>query len=142
MKYCNVCNQEKEASEFHKRKASNDGLAARCKSCQREYDNARLRNPKRMNARREYQKTEKGKLAHGKAAKKWVEKNAIKRACHIMVGNAVRRGELVRLDCEVCGRADSRGHHDDYSNPLVVRWLCDDHHNEWHRINGEGKNAT
>ncbi|MFK5950912.1 MAG: hypothetical protein QM500_19340 [Methylococcales bacterium] len=33
MKLCNSCETTKPDSEFHCRKASNDGLAARCKEC-------------------------------------------------------------------------------------------------------------
>lgn len=142
MKHCNICNTTKDDSEFHKRKASKDGLAARCKSCQREYDDSRLRDPKRMEMRRNYQKTEKGKSAHNKATKKWIEKNTIKRAVHIITGNAIRDGIITKRPCEVCGRKDVHAHHDDYAHPLVVRWLCSIHHNEWHNEHGEGANAT
>lgn len=141
MKHCNTCNTTKDDSEFHKRKASKDGLAARCKDCQREYDKARLRDPKRMKMRRDYQKTEKGKLAHARATKIWLEKNTIKRAVHIIVGNAVRDGKLTKQTCEICGCEKVHAHHDDYAKPLDVRWLCDIHHKEWHSLNGEGKNA-
>lgn len=142
MKHCNACNKTKEDFEFHKRKASKDGLAARCKSCQSDYDKARLRDPKRMKARRDYQKTERGKEAHKRATKKWIEKNAIKRAVHIITGNAIRDGILVKNNCEKCGRSSQiQAHHMDYAKPLDVTWLCADCHSEWHRLNGEGKNA-
>jgi len=141
MKHCNSCGNDKCESEFGKRAASIDGLSAKCKLCQKEYDKKRLRDPKRMAARRDYQKTAKGKIAHNAAAKRWVEKNIIKRSAHIMVGNAIKSGLLKRLPCEVCGNKNSHGHHDDYSKQLDVRWLCDFHHNEWHRENGEGLNA-
>lgn len=141
MKYCTSCSKDKCESEFGKRMASADGLAAKCKECQKEYDKKRLRDPKRMEARRNYQKTDAGKLAHNKASKTWVEKNIVKRSAHIMVGNALKSGRLTKQHCEVCGCQETHGHHDDYSKPLDVRWLCDTHHNEWHRINGEGLNA-
>jgi hypothetical protein len=48
------------------------------------------------------------------------------------VQEAVRRGRLIRLPCEVCGSTKSAGHHDDYSKPLEVRWLCRVHHDELH----------
>lgn len=35
-----------------------------------------------------------------------------------------RRGKLERGPCEVCGDPQSEMHHDDYSKPLEVRWLC------------------
>lgn len=44
-----------------------------------------------------------------------------------------RRGKLVKQPCEVCGSPDSVKHHDDYSKPLDVRWLCRPHHAELHR---------
>lgn len=141
MKHCNSCNTTKDDSEFYLRMASVDGLSAKCKTCQKEYDKKRLRDPKRMEARRNYQKTESGKIAHNKATKKWVEKNIVKRSAHIIVGNALRSGILRKLNCEVCGCKKSNAHHDDYAKPLEVRWLCDIHHSEWLAQNGEGLNA-
>jgi hypothetical protein len=35
--------------------------------------------------------------------------------------------------CEVCGEAATAAHHDDYSKPLDVRYLCAAHHTDWHR---------
>ncbi len=35
-----------------------------------------------------------------------------------------RRGLLKREKCERCGAKDVEKHHDDYSKPLEVRWLC------------------
>ena len=45
------------------------------------------------------------------------------------VGNAVRDGRLTREPCEACGTTERvEAHHDDYSKPLEVRWLCKAHH--------------
>lgn len=140
MKICGKCNIEKQPEEFHKRKASQDGLSACCKTCQKEYDSARLRDPKRMQARLDYQKT-KGKDAHNRATKKWLANNTIKRSAHILVGNHIRAGKLIKCACEICGDENTNAHHDDYAKPLEVRWLCDIHHAEWHKENGEGANA-
>lgn len=49
------------------------------------------------------------------------------------VNKAIREGRLVRLPCEVCGAVKSDAHHDDYSKPLSVRWLCRPHHYAHHR---------
>jgi hypothetical protein len=46
---------------------------------------------------------------------------------------AIARGDLVRQPCEVCGVEPAQAHHDDYSKPLDVRWLCRKHHGEQHR---------
>lgn len=48
------------------------------------------------------------------------------------VASAVKGGRLIRQPCEVCGAAKVEGHHDDYSKPLAVRWLCPTHHDEHH----------
>lgn len=34
--------------------------------------------------------------------------------------------------CEVCGDVNSQGHHEDYSRPLEVMWLCQKHHSARH----------
>jgi len=61
-----------------------------------------------------------------------------------MVEYAVRAGILNRASqCEQCGKAgkfkDGRSsiqaHHDDYNKPLIVRWLCQKCHHEWHKHN-------
>lgn len=36
----------------------------------------------------------------------------------------IKRGKLQRGLCEGCGAEKVEMHHDDYSKPLVVRWLC------------------
>jgi hypothetical protein len=46
---------------------------------------------------------------------------------------AVRHGKIKRLPCEVCGKIKSEAHHDDYSKPYDVHWLCRKHHNEIHK---------
>jgi ribosomal protein S27AE len=48
------------------------------------------------------------------------------------VNYAIRTGKLVRQPCEICGDPKSQAHHEDYSKPLEVRWLCDKHHKETH----------
>lgn len=57
------------------------------------------------------------------------------------VARAIEAGRLVRQPCEKCGNPKSHGHHDDYSKPLQVRWLCKKHHDEHHaqeRANAKG----
>lgn len=64
-----------------------------------------------------------------------------KKRAHELVSKAIKSGELIRQPCEECQGVDHViAHHDDYDKPLDVRWLCEDHHKEWHCINGEGKN--
>ena len=157
MKHCGSCGTDKPEDQFPKRAASKDGLAAKCKDCQRVYDKARANNPGRVKARQEYAKTEQGKAAATRAKRSWAERNKgkvqdstrryrdsnpNKARAHGMVGYAIKRGNLHPEPCEVCGQASPvHAHHDDYAKPLNVRWLCPDHHKAWHAEHGEGLNA-
>lgn len=64
----------------------------------------------------------------------WRIRNPEKRRAHLVVQSALRRGELQRQPCEVCGTRESvDAHHDDYRAALEVRWLCRRHHKQRHR---------
>lgn len=54
------------------------------------------------------------------------------RLAHDAVFRAIRRGDLVRQNCEKCGKSNTHAHHEDYSRPLDVRWLCPECHAEIH----------
>lgn len=60
--------------------------------------------------------------------------NREKDLAHRAVENAIASGRLDRQPCERCGTdALVHAHHDDYSKPLEVMWLCPTHHRERHR---------
>lgn len=50
--------------------------------------------------------------------------------------SALKYGKVNRHPCEICGSIEAHGHHDDYSEPLRVRWLCRKHHAEAHPFVG------
>jgi len=137
-----------------------DGYLNKCKECNKkdvrenyrnnidhykEYEKSRAMAPHRVEAREKYLLTENGKLAVKRGCKSWRKRNPIKRMASVIVGNAVRDGKLIKPEtCEDCSSEPNRlhGHHDDYAFPLVVRWLCPGCHNNWHKENGEGLNAS
>ena len=57
---------------------------------------------------------------------------ATKRRVHGKVQNAIKRGELRRQPCAVCGAPNAHGHHADYNKPLEVMFLCQLHHDQIH----------
>lgn len=55
-----------------------------------------------------------------------------KERARILVHNAVARGKLTKLPCVICGEPRVHAHHEDYTKPLGVTWLCPRHHRERH----------
>lgn len=158
MKKCIKCGLKKTLDEYYRHKQTRDGYLNKCKSCAKEdtrnnrkanseyykeYDRKRFQEDPRVRLRhKRYQKTEEGKASLKKSKEKWISNNRVKRATHISVGNALTKGLLKKPNkCEECGKEGGRinGHHDDYTKPLEVRWLCCLCHTKWHKENGEGK---
>lgn len=149
MKTCSVCSASLPFEAFYKHPKMADGYLGKCKECHKthirkvrtersdyykQYDRDRANNPDRVEARKEYAKTEAGIAAITKGRKKYIANNPDKRTAHHAVNNAVRDGRLAKSPCEVCGSTHRiHGHHDDYSKPLEVRWLCPTHHADIHK---------
>ena len=69
--------------------------------------------------------------------RKWVADHPEERRAHLAVRRALRDGTLVRSACEFDGpecRGRMEAHHEDYSKPLDVRWLCQYHHGLTRRV--------
>lgn len=69
--------------------------------------------------------------------KKWVSQSSEKRAAHVILGNAVRKGLIAKPDfCSKCKKNEvSRrihAHHHDYTKPIDVTWLCAQCHKDEH----------
>lgn len=60
--------------------------------------------------------------------KKWQSKNPEKTKAHKAVFLAIQQGILTRKPCEMCGTSQVVAHHDDYTKPLEVKWLCQKDH--------------
>jgi hypothetical protein len=72
---------------------------------------------------------------HGKGREKFArsikasrERHPARERARRLLNAAVQRGELVRGPCVTCGAPNGEAHHDDYSKPLVVTWVCRSHH--------------
>lgn len=53
-------------------------------------------------------------------------------SAHSRVSTELAAGTLVKQPCEVCGNKRVEAHHEDYSKPLEVVWLCSVHHRQRH----------
>ncbi|WP_281517596.1 hypothetical protein [Ferranicluibacter rubi] len=58
--------------------------------------------------------------------------SAAKYGAHLAVQRAVKAGDLARQPCKVCGIDTVDAHHDQYDDPLDVRWLCRRHYTRLH----------
>ncbi len=148
MKPCIKCGEVLSLSQFYRHPQMADGHLNKCKTCTkadvanyrkanldkvRAYDRQRDSKPHRVAARKAYSLTEAGKAAGSKAKRKYRERNPERYKANTAVNNALRDGRLTRQPCEVCGSAKVHAHHDDYAQPLSVRWLCAIHHKQAHQ---------
>lgn len=109
---CRTCKHNAYMRAYYRR----PGVAERTR------DIARLSRKRRIEKVRAYDR-ERGYRVYDDA--KAMARRAVK--------YALRRGDLTRDPCEVCGGEPTDGHHDNYSKPLEVRWLCKTHHGQAHR---------
>lgn len=123
LKECSDCKGTKDSAEFYVQRGY---LSGKCRTCycravrenraaKREqysaYEAKRFQDPARKAATIQYQRTRRQRHPDRDRARR-------------LVGRALRAGRLERLPCEKCGSVKSQAHHEDYSRPLDVRWLC------------------
>jgi hypothetical protein len=144
MKKCFKCGEIKPLDQFYAHRGMADGHLNKCKTCAKfdvaereriksqdfEWYEKELERHRLKSARR---RKEGFKSIHAAAGlKAWQIRNKFKRRAHHKVQHALRSGKLTREPCCICGDPKTEGHHDDYSKPLNVRWLCKKHHDEVH----------
>ncbi len=132
-KTCTKCGGTKALDDFTVDRKKQDGLCIWCKSCIAERGAvyyAAHREEKILRVRLYYAKNSK-RLARERREKYRLSPkpdSAIAKA-----GRARSSGLLVPESCEQCGSTENiDAHHDDYSKPLEVRWLCRSHHKRLH----------
>jgi len=81
----------------------------------------------------EYRATPAGREVVRRAYETQKAKYPEKVAARAAVARAVRTGALAKQPCERCGAKKAEAHHSDYSQPLLVEWLCGVCHREEHR---------
>jgi uncharacterized protein (DUF983 family) len=110
MPVCPMCKKEKPFEAFYPSKYKRNKRVTYCRLCELEYKrNRKIKRPKRIKENRSenYQNQDNvgSKLRY-----------------------AIRIGKIEREPCEICGSKISHGHHEDYSKPFDVIWLCSKHH--------------
>lgn len=137
-KECFCCKQTKPLDDFYKADFMADGHLNKCKECVKDAVKERRRNPEYREKILAYDRARGNRQPKG-YLKEYRKKYPFKYRAHSLVNNAIRGRRLFKEPCCICGREDTvEAHHDDYSKPLNVRWLCAAHHKQWHAEHGEG----
>ncbi len=94
-----------------------------------------MRNYMRLNRERETERKHRERIKYPERQGLYRRKHRGKVHAVSAVFYAVRTGNLIRPDmCSECSRkCKPEGHHDDYSKPLEVIWLCTECHGKRHR---------
>ena len=129
-KYCSAdCSRLGERDSW--RKYGRRNAARRRDYHQRHYSRNASRVIERTTA---YHKTEAGRQAQAKSSRRQKEINPEKIAARTAVMHAIQAGRLHRQPCERCGETKQiHAHHEDYSKPLDVAWLCPPCHRKRHK---------
>lgn len=129
---CKKCNEDKELSNFYPSTTfKNHG---ECKSCVR----MRVNKSHKATHRIEFHASKKGKRAAIDKFQRYLVNNKDRHKVRLITNRAINAGLLVRDSCcSECGGADKKieAHHDNYNEPLIVRWLCKSCHWDWHNNN-------
>lgn len=112
------CGKEKESTRKH---YCNDCLSERKK----------LSNKLASRGRRKFQSANKFTLELKNLSPLQLE---LRKNARNLLNRMLRQGLIERKPCEICNNEKVEAHHDDYSKPLEVRWLCKKHHCEHHTI--------
>lgn len=161
MKRCSHCLMEKSETDFSRNRNNRDGLQYWCKGCRSghyvlnrtrinaknrawaiEHPEAIRETSKRWRERHPDQRlevlrasAERHREENNARSRTYAVNNREKRQAQKKVQNAIASGQLKRAtQCSICCDSNStiHAHHDDYSRPLSVRWLCSRCHNRHH----------
>jgi len=138
-KVCFKCKKSKPLNQFYKHPQMEDGHLNKCKECAKidVSDNYR----KNKDHYREYEvkrnKTKKRKVQKFIQCKISRANNPEKRKAHGVISKALKAKKIIRPDrCAICGKKDMilHAHHEDYSKPLDVLWVCVQCHQHIHKF--------
>jgi hypothetical protein len=148
MKNCNKCGELLPLESFNKKPHTKDKRATICKKCTSIYSKKRLeflsQDPEWVAKKREACRLSARKVrainglssSHRLNAEKTIQEGRIKNPerhlARLAVKKALRSRLIFRKPCYLCGKEKSQAHHENYSKPLEVRWLCAQHHADIH----------
>jgi hypothetical protein len=123
---CFKCNLEKPLSEFYEHPQMANGHLGKCKDCTKKDSRINSRTEKSKERERLRNTSQKRKTHLTENTRQWRKNNPEKYKAQIKLNNALRSGKIEKPNkCEECNQEKKlHAHHDDYSKPLDVIWLC------------------
>ena len=141
-KQCFKCKQVQPISNYYRHPMMGDGHLNKCKECTKadsvsnytknrssknwlQKERARCRIKSHI-----YRILGKAKPTSAAVKEKWAKLNPQKVKSQAKLRLAVKRGVIIKPEkCSECGSGRRlEGHHEDYTKPLAVIWLCPDCH--------------
>jgi len=137
VRQCSRCQRQLPVAEFVRRTGAPSGMRGVCKQCER------IRHRERFDRDRptkeQYRLTHRAQLAEKRQREHLAKRGTPKHKARDILRHAVIRGQVSKPSaCDRCGlECNPHGHHQDYSLPLNVEWLCAVCHGAEHRISEE-----
>lgn len=133
LKQCFQCKETKHLLAFSKHLGMADGHLGKCKECAKTYSKQhRKDNPEYYKAfEKERNENEERKQSSVGYIRNYRRAHPERVSCNQKLVRAVKAGKVVPEPCFICGDK-AVGHHFDYSQPLLVTWLCPPHHRQLH----------
>ncbi len=126
-KMCSKCKLEKHYFDFSVDHSIKSGRRSYCKRCQGIYN---INHPHKNDPikRKIYDKKHQQKDTYKFNHRIDAQRHRLKYPDKIKARLA---GQIIpKQPCEICSSTKSESHHNDYSKPHIVRWLCKKHHEE------------
>ena len=133
MKTCTKCHQEQDLVEFHKREDSLDGYRNQCKNCIRAWDRQRNKLPHRRERDKQRNKLLHRVKYHIEYTRKYRKMYPLRYIANTALNHAIRDGKIKKPKrCSECNKKTMiHGHHEDYTKPLDVIWVCQECHKKF-----------
>ena len=138
-KKCFKCEEVKELKEFYKHSMMGDGHLNKCKECAKKDSDKNFKrkmlDPNWQIKERERQRHKESNRRDLGLVKKYKRETIpiqVRKEKYGEYLGAISNKKLTPQPCEVCGKVKVQGHHEDYSKPLDVVWLCLRHHQDRH----------
>lgn len=125
MKTCFKCRRVLPLGEFYAHPQTADGHLGKCKNCAR-----RDVGENRLKRRAQYVAYDNARCVGSRKSRRrasavvWGDTHPSERRVHKIVQNAVLAGVLSQESCRFCKDPKTVAHHEDYSKPLDVWWVC------------------